>query len=132
MTVATTRPLTKAVLAALRATWSRVGEGVAPDDATLPYAVLYASGPGPLGGPVSDPHADGSPLLQLTCVGGTSEQAEALADRLRPVLLTRPTVTGQRVMQVILETSQPVRRDDSTSPPEYYAADQVRVLITPA
>lgn len=142
MTVATSHPLAKAVLTALRAAWTYVGDGQAPDPLpptdsqgrlTAPYAVLYRAGTGPLNtGPVGDPHADGAPLLQLTCVGATPEQADALADKLRPTLLARPTLTGQRVMQVSLETSQPVRRDDSTAPPVFYAADQARYLVTPS
>lgn len=132
MSVAAYYPVAKAVLTALRVAWARVGDGEAPADLTLPYAVLYRAGGGGLSGPVSNPHADGSPLLQLTCVGATAEQADWLADKLRPTLLTRPTVTGQRVMQVSLETSQPVRRDDSTDPPLFYAAEQVRLLTTPA
>lgn len=131
MTVATAHPVAKAVLTALRVAWARVGDGVAPDDKTLPYGVLYRAGGGALSGPLSDSHADGTPLLQLTCVGSTAEQAAWLADKLRPTLLTRPTVTGQKVMQVVLETSQPVRRDDSTSPPLFSAADQARYFTTP-
>jgi hypothetical protein len=132
ITVATSHPVAKAVLAALRVAWPRVGDGVAPTDGTLPYAVLYRAGGGPLGGPLGDHFADGQPLLQLTCVGATAEQADWLAGKLRPTLLATPTVVGQVVMQVSLETSQPVRRDDSTSPPLFYAADQARFYTTPA
>lgn len=132
MTVATSHPVAKAVLVALRAAWARVGDGVAPDVLTLPYAVLYRAGGGALSGPLSDSHADGTPLLQLTCVGATAEQADWLADKLRPILLAKPTLTGQRVMQTFLETSQPVRRDDSTNPPLFYAADVARYLTTPS
>lgn len=132
MTVATNRPLSQAVLTALQSAWARVGDGVAPADTTTPYAVLYRAGSGALDGPMSNQHADGSPLLQLTCVGSTAEQAEWLADKLRPTLLARPTVTGQRVMQVSLETSQPVRRDDSSAPAVFYAVDQARFFTTPA
>lgn len=131
-TVATTEPLTKAVLAALRLAHPRVGDAVAPKDKTLPYAVLYPSGPGQLDGPVSDQHADGSPVLQVTCVGSTREQAQLLADRLRPVLLAVPTVPGVHVMQVSLESSQPVRRDDTAPPSLFYAVDAARFHTTPA
>lgn len=137
--VATSRPTVKAVLTALRAAWPgtgptthRVGDGEAPADKRLPYGVLYRAGGGPLTGPVGDQHADGSLLLQLTCVGETAEQAEWLADKLRPVLLATPAGTGRGVIQVYLETSQPVRRDDSSDPPLFYAADQARYLTTPA
>lgn len=132
MTVATSRAETEALLAALRAAWPRVGDAVAPDDATLPYAVLYPAGAGPLSGPVSDPFADSSPLFQITCVGRTREQTQWLADKLRPVALGPLSITGRKVMQPYLETSQPVRRDDSSSPPLFYAADQVRLPTTPA
>lgn len=131
MTVSATRVETDRLLAVLRTAWARVGDGVAPADTTLPYAVLYPAGSGLLDGPSSDPHADRPGLYQITCVGGTREQAEALADLLRPVALGLSGITGRKVMQAWLETSQPVRRDDSTDPPLYYAADQVRVLTTP-
>lgn len=132
MSVATSGPVAKAVLTALRVAWPRVGDGEAPADLTLPYAVMYDAGGAGLDGPVADPHADGAPLLQVTCVGSTREQARWLADKLRPTLLTRPTVTGQVVWQVSLESSRPVQRDDSTAPPLFYAADQARYLTTPA
>lgn len=133
-TVAKNHPVTKAVLTALRNAWPRVGDGEAPEDLELPYAVLYRAGGGALTGPIADPHADGSPLLQLTCVGATATQAGWLADKLRPDFLATPTMpgSGQKVMQVYLETSQPVRRDDSSKPPLFYAADQARFLTTPA
>lgn len=131
-TVATSRPLTTALLLALRAAHPRVGDAAAPADTTLPYAVLYPFGSGRLNGPVGDQHADADSTVQLTCVGSTREQTEALMDRLRPVLLGPLTVTGRRVMQAWIETSQPVRRDDDLTPPVFYAADQARYLTTPA
>lgn len=132
MTVALSRPEAKALLAALLAAHPRVGYGTAPADLTLPYAVLYPAGGGELGGPVSDPNADGNRVHQITCVGATADQAEWLMDKLRPVALGPLAITGRRLMQSYLETSQPVRRDDSTSPPLFYAADQYRYLTTPS
>lgn len=132
MTVATTRAETEALLAALRVVHSRVGDAVAPADTTFPYAVLYPAGSGSLSGPVSDANADSSSLFQITCVGITRVQAQWLADKLRPVALGPLTITGRKVMQSYLETSQPVRRDDSSSPPLFYTADVVRIPTTPA
>lgn len=132
MTVATSRPETDALLAALRAAHPRVGDGQAPTDKTLPYAVLYPAGPGELSGSASDPLADGRCLFQITCVGQDRLQAQALADRLRPVALGPLTITGRKQMQSFLETSQPVARDDSSAPPLFYAVDQVRLWTTPA
>jgi hypothetical protein len=141
MTVAVTHALTDALLVALRAAWTYVGDGEAPDPLppndnagrpTVPYAVLYPAGLGPTEGPVSNRNADARPLYQLTCVGGTRQQAEWLSDKLRPVLLTPPSVSGWNVAEPVVETSQPVRRDDSTAPPLLYTADQVRFFITPA
>lgn len=126
------RPLTTALLTALRAAHPRVGHAAAPADATLPYAVLHTAGTGPLSGPVGDPHADADSTAQLTCIGADAQQAEWLADELRPVLLGPLTITGRRVMQSWLETSQPVRRDDDVTPPLFYAVDQARFLTTPA
>lgn len=132
MTVAVTHALTDALLVALRAAHSRVGDAVAPADITLPYAVLYPAGLGATEGPVSNRNADARPLYQLTCVGGDRRQAEWLSDKLRPVALTAPTVSGWNVAEPAVETSQPVRRDDSTSPPLFYTADQIRYYVTPS
>lgn len=135
-TIPKSRPLTNALLTALRSAWSAVGDGRADDDngqpLPLPYAVLYPAGTGLLTGPVGDQHADADSVVQLTCVGSTREQTEALADKLRPVLLGPLTVTGRRVMQSWLETSQPIRRDDDLTPPLFVATEQVRYLTTPA
>ena len=140
MTVAT-RPLSQAVLAALRAEWPLVGDGIAPPTGLTfdgqgrllqPYGVLYRGGPGELDGPMSDPHADGSPMLQLTCVGGAPDEAEWLADKLRPVLLSRTAVVGWAHMESpSLVVSQPSKRDDTTQPPLWFAVDQARYRITP-
>jgi hypothetical protein len=128
--IAKSRPLTVALLAALRAAHPSVGHATGAG-LTAPYAVLYPAGTGPLGGPVGDPHADADSTAQLTCVGATAEQAEWLADLLRPVLLGPLTITGRRLMQSWLETSQPVRRDDDVTPALFYAVDQARYLTTP-
>lgn len=132
MTAPATRELTDDLLADLQAAHPRIGDAVAPDDTTTPYAVLYAAGSGPAEGPVSDPNADSSLLYQITCVGGDRMEAEWLSDLLRPILLAPRSVTGWTVPQPRLETSQPVRRDDSTFPPLFYTADQVRLWMTPA
>lgn len=132
MTAPATRLLTDALLTALRAAHPRVGDAIAPDDTTYPYAVLYPAGIGSTSGPVSDANADSTPLYQITCVGKVREEAEWLSDLLRPVALGALTVTGWKVADPRVETSQPVRRDDSTAPPVFYAADQIRYFLTPA
>jgi hypothetical protein len=132
VSIASGRPETNGLLAALQAAHSRVGDAVAPDDTTTPYAVLYPAGSGSLTGSVARPHEDRPGLYQITCVGKHRQEAEWLAEKLRAVVLGPLSITGRRVLQASLETSQPVRRDDSTSPPLFYAADQYRLWTTPA
>lgn len=132
MTVATSRAETNALLAALRAVHSRIGDAVAPDDATLPYAVLYPSGSGSLSGSVADPYSDGVTTHQLTCVGLTRDSAQALADRLRPVVMGPLTISGRKLLHRSVESSQPARRDDSSKPPLFYAVDTFALTTTPS
>lgn len=135
-TIPRSRPLTNALLQALRAAHPAVGDARGTDDdglaLPLPYAVLYPAGPGRLDGPLGDQHADADSLAQLTCVGGTRDSAEWLADKLRPVLLGPLTIAGRRLMQSWIETSQPIRRDDDVTPPLFLAVEQARYLTTPA
>lgn len=132
MSIASGRPETNALLAALLVAHPRVGDAVAPGDTTTPYAVLYPAGSGSLIGSVRNPHEDRPGLYQITCVGLHRQEAEWLAEKLRAVALGPLSIAGRRVLQASLETSQPVRRDDSTSPPLYYCADQYRLWTTPA
>lgn len=132
MSIATSRAETNALLAALRVVHARVGDAVAPADTTYPYAVLYPAGNAGLSGSVSAPHEDRPGLYQITCVGLTRDQAEKLADLLRPVPLGPLTITGRKVMQAALESSQAARRDDSSTPPVFYTADVYRLHTTPA
>ncbi len=134
MSAAPTRVLTGAVLTHLRAQVARpVGDAAVPTDQTLPYAVLYPAGSGRLDGPQSDVHADAQQVVQVTSVGESREQAEALSDRVRAAMLdARPAVAGRYVQDVQLDASQPVRRDDDVRPALWYAVDLFRLWTTPA
>jgi len=68
--------------------------GVPPEDATLPYAVVYSITGGAFYAPsLTGAQNDAEFLFQVTCVGGTSAQAAWLDDKVRDIILGR-TATG--------------------------------------
>lgn len=122
------RPLVKALLTMLNtglgATCS-VYWAEAPDGRLTKYAVMY-----PDTGMKSALHrtlANNGPdelRYQITSVGADPEQAMWVADKVAHVLLTAvPVVAGRRVWPAIEESSQPIRRDD-TSTGLFYATAQ--------
>jgi hypothetical protein len=125
------RPFADVLLQSLRAVHPRVGDAEAPADDAVPYAVLWPLSVG-LGGPVVAQHDDAVLGFQLTCVGAGREQAQWLADRLRPVMLSRLAVPGRYVSQAWLEASQPVRRDDDVTPALFYVVEQFRYATFPS
>ncbi|WP_274558054.1 hypothetical protein [Streptomyces spiramyceticus] len=89
----------------------------APSGTQLPYTVLYPLGVTTGGPPYGEPDADARVLLQVTCVAGTAEQAEWMADKVRAAVLARKTsgaysseltVPGCAVMQRTLEKEEGV------------------------
>jgi hypothetical protein len=104
------------------------------DDSALPYAVMYAAGHGRLDGPVGAPHEDDDPLIQITSVGGSREQAQWMAGKVRHAFLDPGlTITGRALLEPVeLVLSLPVRRDDQVNPPLFYVVEQFRVRTTPA
>ncbi|MEU7861198.1 hypothetical protein [Nonomuraea sp. NPDC049141] len=92
--------------------------GGVPSGATTPYVVLYPDiGTESTADRTLD---DGVPTdfrFQATSVGATFTQAILTAGMANTVLLTTtPTVAGSRVRPIRQEGSQPVRRDDESSP----------------
>ena len=131
--VPSTSPEVAGILTTLRRAHTRVGDGQVPDDQTFPYAVLYVLRPS-FDGPLGDRWADQDLTVQITSVGGTREQAQALQDRLRAAALTDPIAIDARVVinrQLVL--AEPIRRDDALgSPLLFYAVDQIRISTTPS
>lgn len=132
-TIPRQRDHTASVINVLTAAGMSAGDGVKPAGAALPYVVVLPFGGPPASGPVSDQHADVSPQVLVRGVGLTQASAEIAADNARAVLLSTPLAVPDRVVtQVVLETSQPVQRDDDVSPPLYYSTDVYAVWTTPA
>ncbi|MGW4663181.1 hypothetical protein [Streptosporangium sandarakinum] len=107
-----------ALLAMLRTAVPGVGVhwAGAPQGAALPYVVLYPD----IGieSTADRSLSDAVPndlRYQVTCVGGSAEQAAWTADKVAAALLaTVPTVAGRRVRPARQEAAQPVRRDDES------------------
>jgi len=99
--------------------------GEAPRTATAPYVVLHAA-PAIVGTSNLIDAADLRVDFQTTCVGGTSEQAEWLSDKV-VVSLWRatPAVAGRSVRPIYSEQPpQSVRRDDALAEPLFYATSR--------
>lgn len=143
------RPLALAVKAALEAELgaTKVGYGAkpagggwqttgTPDPATTQfagYAVVYPGLTGPTDGPVSATSWDAVQGWQVTYVGKSADQADAIRDRGRLALLGRVlTVTGRATEPVDLSDSTNVSRDADVQPPLFYAVDRYRARTTPS
>lgn len=128
------RAHTKAVITALGAAGLSVGDGVAPTAASQKWAVVYGGGTGSQTGSIADERSDVAPLIQVTSVGTTQEQAEWVADKATNTLLARPcsvSIPGRQLLFLALEHSEPVRRDTDVTPALFYGVDLFRVASTP-
>lgn len=97
------------------------------------YAVVWPGMSTLNGGTVAAPNADAAQTFQVSYVGKTAEQADALRDRGRAALLAAAaiSVSGRTVGLVELADSMPVRRDDDVTPPLYLAVDRFTAYTTP-
>jgi hypothetical protein len=110
-----------------------VGDGHKPAG-DAPYVVLYLIDGGGLDGPVGDPEADLTTVVQATCVGRTQAEAMWVRDRVTRTFRTVPidTPTGRAVMQVRTATPGGVTRDDDHQPPLWYCTPRFPITTTPA
>lgn len=142
MTVAASRPHTDAVKAHLEAAGLLVGRGGKPAGSGwqgepgasdfVGYVVLFPS-PGMTDGDLCDPHSYLDYQVQATCVAGTQEGAEAVADRVRAALIgVRLTVPGRSLYYFQPVSSSPATRDDGVAPPVHYAVEQFSCRSGPA
>lgn len=142
MTTYAPHPHNTAVLALVRAAWALVGDAQAPAGLTYDakgllisaYAVVYPIGSATFDGSLdgSDGQGDAWPITQVTYVGRTREQADALRSKVREQLLGQAvTVNGRRVGPVELDVELAVTRDDDVRPPVFYAIDRYRCYSTP-
>jgi len=113
---------------------ARIGDMRTPAVSSTPYAVVYPAGLTDLGGPVSDPSADGTPLTEVMCVGDDRNEAEGLADSVTAVMLAATIAIPGRALARTpgVELARPTRRDDTVQPPLYLAVVIFRLPTTPA
>lgn len=142
------RPVALAVKALLEAELGagKVGYGTKPSaggwqtsgtpTSTTPfagYAVLWVGQTTPGEGTAADPSQDGRQGWQVSSFGSSAEQADAIRDRCRAVLLgSRLVLAGRAVSLSELSDSVNVTRDDDVTPPVYMAADRFTVNTYPA
>jgi hypothetical protein len=135
MPVLEKRHHTAAVIAKLAAAGLDVGDGVAPGGDTPPekYVVVYPLPGGSREGTLAGPWDDAELVYQLTCVGITRLQAEWVRDKAEAAMLTGLTVTGRNIALVRPdEGDSGTYRDDTQTPPLYYATPRYRIYTTPA
>lgn len=135
MTTPATLPHIDAVTTVLQAAGLTVylggaPEGTAPTD-TTPYVVLYPDPGTPVRASLADDRTNFVGVVQLTCVGLTAEQAINVCDRAQAALAPPLVVAGRTAWRPEPLDSQPVRRDDDVTPPDYYAISRFRLRSTP-
>lgn len=99
------------------------------------YAVVWPGSSMPQGGSACDPFEDVDQSFQVTSVGKTAEQADAIRDRVRAALDPKGavTITGTRDVAVLRwRDGQAVQRDDKETPPLFYAVDRYTATTSPA
>lgn len=150
MTVAVTRPVTNAVIAALTTAAPadvRVGDGRTPNGAGwqgdigrskfVGYVVVDVYPGGILDGDLADPYSDAEILIGVRSIGATRDHAELVADIARTTLLAAGSLditgSGHQVTHVGLDALGGVRRDDEdpADPLYLHSGDRFRIFTTP-
>ena len=139
-TVVNTDDHTQAILTALDSLTFPIGDAVAPrladkTEINPPFAVLYPIVGGLFDGPLSDSQADVTLVYQVTSVGNTRQQAQAITDLVRAIMMDRSNIiiTGRRVRDV--RHTSPfagVIRDDDLPDPLFYGYDRYELDTTPS
>lgn len=123
-------PHTDAILAVLEAAGYRVGDGQAPEANALPYAVLYPLAAS-TNGTLANADEDLAYECQVTIIGETRPQVEALADKIRDTMLNTPLVIAGRSVFRIQPVYGEVRRDDDEQPPLFFVPDRYLIWTVP-
>lgn len=101
----------------------------------LPYRIVYPIPGGFFDGPLGCPSDDASLIFQVTCVGATRPQCEAIVDDTNALLVEQPAslvITGRYVTRVWAEMAGGgARRDDEAQPPVFIATPRYRVDTVP-
>lgn len=114
-------------------TGKRIGRVEAPNERTLPYAVIRPLAEAldvEMGGTLADPHATTVFEWQVISVGEAAAQAEWMQHKVRTALLGwRPAITGWSFGLVEMSGGQGTRRDDGTQPALFYTIDEFTVFV---
>lgn len=131
MSLPVLREHTDGVITALQGLGVAVGDAEAPSGVAPPYCVVYPIPGGDTYGTLGAPNDDAELVYQVTCVGVSRKQAEWLADKALG-LLAGLSITGRSVPVVSLDSAPGIQRDDTKSPPLFWAAPRFRLTTTPA
>lgn len=134
MVRASAREHADAILVLIRAAGVTAGLAEAASDASPPYVVLHPDPGHGAGGAIGDPSAHFRLDFQLTAVGESAEQALWVSDRAcSAVNRAVPAVSGRAPWPVWAdERPQPVRRDDTVTPPLFIAVTRWCLRTEPA
>lgn len=116
-----------AILTRLLTTGRPAALGVAPDDNTYPYAVLYPITDELTEGSLSDPHQIVVWAFQVTCISNGGEGALWMQNKVRETLIGHiPTVTGLGTTPIHLLSGSGLTREDQSAleSPLFFTTDQ--------
>lgn len=127
--------LTEAILSLLQTTGFDIGDNTAPDSPSFPYAVLYSIGDTERSGDMARRSIDAVEEYQVTSVGETRRQAQAMGDRVRSTVtkaaLVAVGVSGRKINYVD-PTHEGIERDEDRQPPLFYSIDTFQIQTTPS
>ena len=133
-TVHDTQTFFAAVVARIVAsTGKTVGLAEAPDNNTMPYAVVYPLGDESSEGSLPDPTQAVTYSWQVTCVSDSAAGAQWMQTKTRTALNGfTPTVAGEGTTPIELADGSGITRDDALSgnPTLFYSTDRFIALTS--
>lgn len=122
-----------AAVKALLATVTLYDGGQVPDNAVLPYAVLYADGGKASVDNLADLATRRDWSFQTTSVGADPDQARWTAEKVQAALVgATPVVAGRTCGRIRHDVSRDAEPDFDVVPPVVYAVDRFRFLSVPS
>ena len=114
-------------------------QGTPGQSAFRPYRIVYPLTGGTMGadqdqGTLANPSDDASLIWQVTCVGATRPQCEAVVHDTNELLVEQMssfTIPGRFVMRVWCDMTGGVRRDDELQHPVFIPTPRYRLDSTP-
>lgn len=111
----------------------RLYDGMAPDGASPPYAVLYADNGNATRTALAAVSDRRDVSFQVTSVGLDGAGARSVAERVRAAVLDeRPVVAGRTSSPVRQEVAEPLRVDRDVTPHLLYVVDVYAYSTVPA